>query len=165
MWTVIKFDKKNYHLLKEDIKNKIDNNCIVYRPKILIQKFKNNKLVNKEVDILNDYLFCFHEKLKEKNIDQKFKFLRGLKYFLKGYSEFQTDIKSFINKCKSSENENGYISKNIFEININSHYKFSSGPFVDKIFKIINFRKNKINILMGNLKTTVNKRKFLSGSV
>ena len=68
MWTVIKFDKKNYHLLKEDIKNKIGNNCIVYRPKILIQKFKNNKLVNKEVDILNDYLFCFHEKLKEKNI-------------------------------------------------------------------------------------------------
>ena len=24
MWTVIKFDKKNYHLLKEDIKNKLE---------------------------------------------------------------------------------------------------------------------------------------------
>ena len=162
MWSVIKFDKKNYHLLKEDIEKKIGNNCIIYRPKILIQKYKNNKLVNKEVDVLNDYLFCFHEKLKDKNIDQKFKFLRGLKYFLGGYLEFQTDIKNFINKCKNSENENGYISKNIFEIKINSDYKFSSGPFVDKIFKIINFRKNKINILVGNLKTTVNKRKFLS---
>ena len=165
MWTVIKFDKKNYHLLKEDIKKKIGNDCIIYRPKILIQKFKNNKLVNKEVDILNDYLFCFHEKFKEKNIDQKFRFLRGLKNFLGGYYEFQTDIKNFINKCKISENENGYISKNVFEININSYYKFSAGPFVNKIFKIIDFQKNKINILMGNLKTTVSKRKFLSDPV
>ena len=29
------------------------------------------------------------------------------------------------------------------------------------IFKIINFRKNEIDILMGNLKTKVNRQKFL----
>lgn len=165
MWSVIKFDKKKYNLLRGDIEKKIGSNCIIYRPKILIQKYKNNKLIDKEIDILNDYLFCFHEKLGNKNIDQQFNFLRGLKYFLSGHIEFQTDIKNFIEKCKNSENKDGYISKNLFEININSHYKFSSGPFVDKIFKILNLRKNKINILLGNLKTTISKKRFLSNPV
>ena len=58
MWSVIKFDKKNYHLFKEDLKKKIGNNCIIYRPKILIQKFKNNKLIKKEINLLGDYIFC-----------------------------------------------------------------------------------------------------------
>ena len=66
---------------------------------------------------------------------------------------------------KNLEDSKGYISQNLFEININSNYKFSSGAFVGKIFKIINFQKNKINILTGNLKTTINKKEFLFNPV
>ena len=39
MWVVAKFDKKNFHLLKEDFKKKIGVAYIIYRPKILIQKY------------------------------------------------------------------------------------------------------------------------------
>ena len=64
MWAVIKFDKKNFHQLKEYFQKKIGKDCVIYRPKILIQKYKNNKLINKEVDILGDYLFCFHKNFR-----------------------------------------------------------------------------------------------------
>lgn len=162
MWSVIKFDKKNYHLLKKDIEKKIGNDCIIYRPKILVQKYKNNKLVNKEIDILNDYLFCFHEKLKDRNINQIFKFFRGLKYFLTGYNdELQLEIANFIKKCKSLEDKNGYVSKSFFNLNINSYYKFKSGPFTEQIFRIIEIQKNKINIMLGEVKTTINHKDFL----
>ena len=80
---------------------------------------------------------------------------------MNGFNEFQLDIKKFIDKCKKLENDKGYISETLFDLNLNSFYKFNSGPFVNKIFKIINFEKNKIKILAGNLKTTINKREYL----
>ena len=45
-------------------------------------------------------------------------------------------------------------------MNIDSEYKFSSGPFANIIFKIIQLQKNKINILMGNIRTTINKKEL-----
>ena len=161
MWVVVKFDKKNFHLLKGDFKKKIGTSYIIYRPKILIQKYKNNKLINKEIDILGDYLFCFHKNFNKKSIVTQAQFSRGLKYFLEGFSGFQIDIKNFIERCKKLEDKKGFISQSLFEININTKYKFTSGPFAEKIFKIISFQRNKINILVGNLKTTINKKEFL----
>ena len=165
MWAVIKFDRKNFYLLKKDFFKKIGKEFIIYRPKILVQKYKNNKLVNKEVDVLGDYLFCFHKNFCKKSIINQLKFSRGLKYFLDGFTELQEDVQNFVEKCKNLEDDKGYISEGLFEININSNYKFSSGPFAEKIFKIIDLQKNKIDILMGNLKTTINKEEFLFTSV
>ena len=82
-------------------------------------------------------------------------------FFWRAFKQYQGDIDEFIKKCKNYENEEGYISKTFFELNINSYYKFSSGPFTDKIFKIIEIQKNKINILLGKVKTTMNKDRFL----
>ena len=65
--------------------------------------FKNNKLINKEVDILGDYLFCFHKNFSNKSTINQLKFSRGLKYFLDGFIEFQIDVKNFIEKCKNLE--------------------------------------------------------------
>ena len=62
---------------------------------------------------------------------------------------------------KKLENENGYITQSIYQTEINKIYKFTSGPFTQKIFKIINLNKDKIDILIGNIKTRINKKKFL----
>ena len=61
MWTVLKFEKKSLGLLKDDLRKKLGNNFKIYIPKIRVQKYKNNKLINKEFNLLGDYLFCFHE--------------------------------------------------------------------------------------------------------
>ena len=165
MWAIIKFDKKNLNLMIEDFKKKLGNDFVIYRPKILIQKYKNNKLVNKEFYLLNDYLFCFHKDFEKKSTLERLKFSKGLKYFLDGFFESQKDIKFFIERCKNLEDEKGYVSENLFGLDKNLSYKFSSGPFAEKIFKIINFEKNRINILIGGLKTTINRKEFFFNPV
>ena len=89
------------------------------------------------------------------------KFSRGLKYFLNGAHEFQEDINNFVQNCKVSENDKGFIVENLFEIKINSTYKFMSGPFVEKIFQILNYQKGKLRILIGNLHTTIEPKEHL----
>ena len=110
---------------------------------------------------MGNYLFCFHKSFENQQTINKLKFVKGLKYFLGGFIQSQDEIKKFIKKCKDFENKEGYLSENFFELYINSRYKFSSGPFVEMIFKIIDLQKNKINILLGNMKTTIKKNEFL----
>tara|TARA_B100000767_G_C19732067_1_gene522167 strand:- start:692 stop:1192 length:501 start_codon:yes stop_codon:yes gene_type:complete len=161
MWAIIKFDKKKIQLLKEDFIKKTGEDFTFYRPKILINRYNKNKLLKKEVYLLGDYLFCFHKKFNNKLFINQLKYSRGLKYFLEGLKEFQFDVANFIQRCKTLEDQNGYLTKSLFELNLNGKYKFLSGPFVDKIFRIISLRKNDIKILMGNLNTTINKKEFL----
>lgn len=161
MWTIIKFEKKSLELLKRDFKEKLGEGFAIYNPKLFIQRYKKNKLIKKEFNLLGDYLFCFHKNFNDPRTVEKLKFTKGLKYFLSGFVQSQEEIKNFIQKCKKSENSKGYLSQNFFELNINSKYKFYSGPFAEMIFKIISLQKSKINILLGNIKTTVNKDDFL----
>ena len=74
MWTVLKFDKKSFHLLKEDRKKKVGDDCVIYRPKVLVQKYRNNKLISTKLDVLGDYLFCFHKSFQKKSTINKLKF-------------------------------------------------------------------------------------------
>ena len=77
MWTIIKFDKKKFEPLKKDISDKLGKNYKIYYPKLAIQKFKNNKLVNKEFDLLGDYLLCFHKDFNNSETLNKLKYLLG----------------------------------------------------------------------------------------
>ena len=161
MWTVIKIDRKKFFFLKQDLKIKFGSDAEIYRPKLLIEKYKNNKLSKKEFDLLGDYLFCYHKSFVQEGLMEQLKFTKGVKYLLNGFVSSQREIKKFIDKCKSLENEQGYIRQSFYDLEINEYYKFSSGPFTDKIFKIVELQKNKINILMGNIKTNISKKEFL----
>jgi hypothetical protein len=164
MWTVLKFNKKKINLLYQDLELKLGKDIKIYRPKVIFERFKNNKLIKKEADLLGDYLFCYHEKLTSFNLSH-LSFLRGLKYLLTTCSNSQLEINNFINLCKKAENKDGYISENFFELVCNQEYKFSSGPFAEKIFKIVNLQKNRINIVMGNIKTSITKGKYLFSTI
>ena len=161
MWTVLKFDKKNLALLKQDLKSKLGEEYTIYIPKLRIQKFKNNKLINKDFNLLGDYLFCFHTNLEFEQNRNQLKFSKGLKYILEGTIESQKEIKAFISKCKKSENQDGFITRDFFDLDVYSKYKFSSGPFTNRIFQILSFQKNRIKILMGDIKTTIKNKEFL----
>jgi len=161
MWTVIKVDKKKISFFKNELKNKLGKESIIYSPKLLIKKITKKRIQKKEYEILGDYLFCYHKNFDKINFVKQLNFIKGVKYFLNGFQICQNEIEKFIYRCKNLEDKFGYISQNLYEEEINKYYKFSSGPFVDKIFKIVQLQKNKIGILMGNLKTTVNKEEFL----
>ena len=106
---------------------------------------------------MGDYIFCFHQKFCEKTFISNIKYAKGLKYILDGYCESQEEICRFILNFKKLENKDGFISKNFYSIILNKEYKFLSGPFINKIFKIIELQKNKIKILIDKFKIDINK--------
>tara|TARA_B100000029_G_C17382739_1_gene890395 strand:+ start:175 stop:672 length:498 start_codon:yes stop_codon:yes gene_type:complete len=161
MWTILKVEKNCLYTLKRELNKKLGNDHVIYSPKLIVQTYKNNKIINKKINLLGDYIFCFHKSFEKNNTVVQLKFLKGLKYFLGGFINAQSEIEKFIEKCKELENEDGFIAENIFNIDKNSDYKFVSGPFTGKLFQIINIQQNKIKILMGDLKTTIKRNKFL----
>ena len=44
-------------------------------------KYFNNKLIEKEIFLLGNYIFLFHEDLKNGKLLNSLKFIKGLKYF------------------------------------------------------------------------------------
>ena len=90
MWSIIKFDKKKFSLLKEDLKIKFGQDIKIYTPKICIENFRKNRLIKKEINLLGDYLFCFHNNFSSDEKINSLKFTRGLKYILNGHS-FRTE--------------------------------------------------------------------------
>ena len=161
MWTILKIDKKKFKLLKLDFEKKLGKEFKFYNPKIKIQKFQKNNYKDFEVDILGNYLFCFHKSFEKKNVMSSLQYSRGLKYFLEGFTQSQCEINLFINKCKNYEDDNGFLSSSFYSICFDKNYKFFSGPFAERIFKVINLQKNKIEILMGQIKTTIDRKNFL----
>jgi len=160
MWTIVKFEKKKLSSLLLELQNKFGKDSRIYQPKIFQEKYVKNKLIKKEIDLLGDYLFCFNKTFSDENSIKRLKYIRGIKYYLNGFKSSQNEILNFIDYCKGKENLKGIITKPFFETKVGNYYKFSSGPFTQKIFKILEIQKNKIQILMGNLETTVNKKDY-----
>lgn len=161
MWVVIKLEKGGINILKKEIRKKLGDNFQVYYPQLIVQNFQRNKLIKKSINLLGDYSFCYHSKLSDEINIRQLKFTRGVKYLLNGFKESQKEINDFIKNLKSLENKNGHITHSIYKTEVNKAYKFSSGPFTQKIFKIINLNKEKIDVLIGNLKTRINRKEFL----
>ena len=76
MWTVIKLDKKKINLFKEDFKNKIDNDFELYIPKIRLLKRSKNRLVKKEFNLIDNYLFCYTRRFKNSFYLNKLNYLK-----------------------------------------------------------------------------------------
>ena len=166
MWVIAKIDKKKKVLFYQDLKDKFGEEFIMYSPKILINKFFGNKINKKVViDLLGDYTFCFHKKFEDDSLFNTAKYCRGLKYFLNGCRLTQKNIKNFIEVCKKSENGDGFLSYDFFQIDINKKYKILSGPFMGQIVEILGKQKNKIDLTLGNIKTSINKNSFLFKTV
>ena len=161
MWIILKFDKKKLNLMKMIFKKNFGGKYKIYSPKICLENFRKNKVVKKEVNLLGDYLFCYHDSFRNLSNLKRINSFRGLKYYLSGFMESQNEILDFINKCKLSENSDGFVSNTFCDLKINNNYKFISGPLTNQIFKLVELQKNRINILLGNLKSSVIKKDFL----
>ena len=111
--------------------------------------------------MLGNYIFFYHNDLKNENIINSLRSIKGLKYFLNGYSKSQKELNSFISQCEKSEDKNGFINDNFVSLIYNNYYKFKTGPFVDKLFKLVNFNKEYLEILLGNIKTKIKTNSYL----
>ena len=96
------------------------------------------------------------------------KYVKGLKDLIPNFKETQNEITNFIQRCKKTEDKNGFLTSNFYNFLSdyqNRKYKFQSGPFTSFIFKIIEVQKDKLSISIGNYKTTVKSKKFLFEAV
>ena len=162
MWVVAKVKIKNLDLFKKNLAKQIGNDVKFYYPKFEYQKYFGDKVKKFEKLVLENYIFCYHEKFRKSNSVNNFKFLKGLIYFLEGHNQNQNQILKFIKYCKSFENDKGYLTQSFFKTIITTKAKFVSGPFTNLIFEILERHKNKLKILIGNIVTTIpDKTKYL----
>tara|TARA_X000000950_G_scaffold288366_1_gene404744 strand:+ start:1402 stop:1887 length:486 start_codon:yes stop_codon:yes gene_type:complete len=156
MWIVLKINKNEFNTLMTELNDRLNGSFQIYVPKVSYQK----KILKKEIFLLGDYIFCFSTKFKEKTFIYSIKFCKGLKEVLIGKEISQKEIINFIQKCKNYEIEDGTISYNFFKILENHNYKFLSGPFSDYLAQAIKVQKEKIDLLIGNFKVSLKKRKY-----
>ena len=161
MWSIIKVDRKKLSFFKGELKKKLGQDCEFYIPKLHIEGTKKNKKDSKQIFLLGDYVFYFHQTFQNKKILLHLKNTKGLKYFLEGFCSAQEEILHFIEKCKSLENKEGLIKQNIFSVCENKNYKFLSGPLAGALLKVLEINKNKLSILVGNVKAQINKKDYL----
>jgi len=162
MWTVAKIKIKNLNTFKKNLTEKIGNDIKFYHPKVEYHKYSRGKAKRFEKLILENYIFCYHEKFKKSSFVNEIMFLKGLEYFLEGYNQNQNNITQFIELCKTFENEKGYITQSFFKTLVAKKAKFISGPFANMIFEILEKQKNKLTILVGNIVTAIpNKANYL----
>ena len=159
MWIVAKIKIKNLNTFKKDLIEKAGSDVKFYHPKIEYDKFFGDKVKKFEKFILDNYIFCYHEKFKTSDFMSQTKFLKGLIYFLDGYNENQKNIIKFIDYCKNFENEKGYLTQSFFGTIISKKAKFLSGPFTNLMFEIIEKEKNRLKILVGGLVTIISDSK------
>tara|TARA_S200000501_G_scaffold374895_1_gene425501 strand:+ start:3246 stop:3740 length:495 start_codon:yes stop_codon:yes gene_type:complete len=157
MWVIAKYEKKKLNFFINNLKKNLGEDFVIYSPFMEVKSFVKNQVIKKKINILEDYIFCYSKKFSKKNTFNQLRYLKGLKYFLEGFFESQNEISEFIKKCKDSENINGAISSNFFELILNRKYKFNSGPFLNAVFKLVEIRKRKLKVLIGNKVTTINK--------
>ena len=100
-------------------------------------------------------MLCYHENFNNLTNINKLKFTKGLEYFLNGYHQNQKEIIQFVEYCKLSENNKGYLTQAFFKKIIERKAKFISGPFTNMMFEIIEKQKNKLKIIVGNIVTTI----------
>lgn len=165
MWTIAKVKNSETNIFKEKLISRFGKNMEFYIPRICCQRYVKNKLIKFERNILENYVFCYHDEFVKPKTLLQIQFISGLQYFLTGHIESQNEIKNFINACKSNENDEGYIKPIFFKELISKKAQFISGPFTNAIFEIISREKNKLKILLGNTITTISDKKFLYRSV
>ena len=162
MWVVAKIKIKNLHVFKKDLVGKTGDDVKFYYPKVEYYRYFGSKVKRFEKLVLENYIFCYHEKFKKSNFINEIKFLKGLEYFLEGYNHNQKNIVQFIEYCKMFENDKGYLTQSFFITMITKKAKFMSGPFTNMIFEILEKQKNKLKILVDNIVVTIpNKTNYL----
>ena len=166
MWVVAKVKTKKLSIFKKNLIEKLGNDTQFYHPKVEYQRYFGDKLKKIEKFVLENYIFCYNEKFKKSSSINKFRFLKGLEYFLNGHQQDQKEIIKFIKFCQTFENKEGYLTQAFFKtINIKKAI-FISGPFINIIFEILERQKNKLKILISGIVTTIpDRRNYLYAAV
>ncbi len=153
MWVIAKIHKNQEEIFKYYFNKKIAN-VRYYYPKIQTFKKFSNKIIKKNINLLGDYIFCFIPNLS--NFDtEKFKFIKGLNYFLKNCFFEQKNINHFISICKNYEVNENNNTPIILSLTQNQKFKFLSGPLENLTLNLQKITSNKIRGTFNNKRIVI----------
>ena len=142
MWTVLKLNKiSNLNMTLSSLRLFFGTMPEVCLPKIKLKKKIANKLFDKDVYILDKYLIIYHNKLNDSFTVNKLNYINGVDYCLNGFESCQKNISDFVIKCKKNQSTDGYINSDFFNLETGMSVKFSKGPFINFVSKIIEIQK------------------------
>ncbi len=159
MWLVAKIKVKDINIFKKNLIEKFGEEIKFYSPKILFSYNFKNKIKQSDKLVLENYIFCYHEKFNSSFATNSLQYTKGLQYFLDGHLQSQKEIEKFIFYCKSFENKDGYLKPLFFKEALKDKGRFANGPFSNLMFEIIEKQKNKLKVLIGNFVTTISDNK------
>ncbi len=157
MWIVLKYKKNELHTLKQELKNILGESPKFFIPKIKFQKIKKNKSQITKKELLNDYLFCYHEKFLKLNFSI-FGFIKGLKYCLSKNNSDHKDVLNFVNICKKYQDNDGCLKQEFFSYFDFKKGIFLTGPLANLFFDLVEKQKNNLKVSVGNLSVVINKK-------
>lgn len=146
MWIVA--STKNINFFKQEVKKKFTD-IKFYSPKIKSKNSLGFKF------LLGGYLFCHSKQFDNKRFFENFRFIKGLKKLLFFDNKINKEIINFINFCRLHEDNEGFIKNTFFKNSINHRGKFLNGAFSDQIFHLIDKEKNKIKVIVGDIKISI----------
>ena len=155
MWIIAKIKNNKSKIFQQELVKKVNGKVIFYEPKVMYEKFSRSKKIKNQKTLLENYIFCFNQNFKSNIFCNKFKYIKGLNFFLNGCANSQNEISKFINYCKSFEDKNGFITNAFFKKIVSTKAEFTSGPFQNIVFEIIKKQKNRLRILIGEFTTTI----------
>jgi len=140
MWLIAKNKPSEFNLAISELA-KI-NLTKTYRPITNINKKIKNILLN----------YFFIEIGENREILKKIKYAKGINQILEDSLYHQKPINDFIQFCKSKEDPKGYLGKEFFLKFLNTKGKFTSGPFKNIFFEVLEQNDKEIKVLLDNYK-------------
>ena len=158
MWIIAKYKLNELNILKNKLKEILGNEPEYFIPKIKYNKIVKKKFKTIQKPILEDYLICFHERFNNSNLLNTLRYIKGINCLLDGFKNNQKEIVTFISRCKSFEDKNGFIKQDFFSYKSFIKGKFVSGPFTNLVFDVLSKHSDKMEILIGKYKTTISEK-------
>ena len=159
MWIIIKVKKfSEINFIKKSLSNLCGSEVKLCHPKIQRSISQNFKKFYKESFLLDKYVLIYHNRFSDSNILGKLNYTRNIDYCLSGFKSCQKNIIDFVKNCEKYQDELGFVSSEFFKLEQGKNIKFSKGPFINFVSKIVEIQKKKLKLLVGDLTIYLDKK-------
>jgi len=159
MWIVLKIKKySELDIIRKLLTDLFGSSPKLCNPKVKTKRVNSKINTNKDTFLLEKYILIYHNKLSNQFYLNKISYMRGIDYSLQGFRGCQNEIYKFVQKCEKNQDVSGYVNSDFFNLSEGMDIRFSKGPFVNFVSKIVEIQKKKLKMLVGNYSIYLEKK-------
>ena len=159
MWVVLKIKKySELDIIRKSLTDLFGSSPKLCNPKVKTKNISSKKNTIRDTFLLEKYILIHHNKLSNQFYLNKIRYIRGIDYCLQGFKSCQNEIYKFVQKCEKNQDTSGYVNSDFFNLSEGMDIRFSKGPFVNFVSKIVEIQKKKLKMLVGNYSIYLEKK-------